>query len=1028
MSRLDRFRFGSFRKRKFVTILIICISVLLFSLSILIFFGVFGFRAELVSVAFTEQSLNSRYGGVGLNLDYIPNVNLIRNPSFEKESSYYSLTVLDSNVKSVFFSPDEVINSKIDVSRATGAPIRIVSIDAAGTMQLRYEGNITGFESASFGQISALDLSSEDETYNIVKTCALQNTVTALTDSGMVLADITSDQLVKAYDGGDVSFADICCNGNMIFAVTGAGQIYTSADGKTFLELAGEDISEENYTVKACGATGNCITILTADSKLYVYESGEYYRVDITPGLDPVMMASTGTDIIVICEDGTILRSTNGLVYSEVDTGDIYEEIRPIQIIDALGRFFILNDDGSVTVIDRTASEEVRLLEATSAGTDKAVSLMVTDNGQVVASTTDKAVVLISETTGSAVNVSTRKMNIDRVYRGVNGKLLFSSDGTVYIASVLSDFTLENSIPDDSISPGDLCVIETNNSYTSLEVDESSEWKVAPEEGVWDIYGQGTSLVLTNDCQDGSFAARLSGTTNNAHLLSQKLPGSISDNFIKDKFYKISVNLKSVKGSIVPENIKVWLDGGNTFGTEGMTCSNIKNNYTEYSTTFVVNDLMEGDGGIRLNISFDGVGTVLIDHIYVGPDSIGQSDIPESFSEAVIASSPEAIRLNNLGIGSDGFSDSVFWGVNELSSGAAYYDDNGQMSQVSDVRSLEKSLRLVRDASSDPWFVFGSYTSQEQVSNILAYMCGSVSSVYGTLRITNGTALPWSRQFEKVYIEIADTDDCFTSDIQRGSYVDYVIGMITRSEYYIDVKDKIVFIDGMEYDGGTMLSSADAHASMMSFSSYLDRDNRDKSFVTRLSDAYEEVQYNAPRITSGGDRGEFISSLDLTGSFNFAQYLDMVTSDSAYFVEMTMINCPISFKHSSYGDCNVFARGEEMQTALEMMGLIRDIEGSERMYINVTDSMREGGDTASDFLDKCSAVQFDRESDSYIVITNTSDTLQQFVMYNGAKSYMSSSVDRYSATGSHLNTKTLTNSYRRYNLQPGESIIVTLDR
>ena len=1024
MSRLDRFRFGSFRRRKFATIVIICISVLLFSLSILIFFGVFGFRAELVSVAFTEQSENARYNGVGLNLDYIPNINLIRNPSFEKESSYYSLTVVDSSVKSVYFSPEEVLQSGIDVSRATGAPIRIVSIDASGTMQLRNEGIISGFESASLGQISGIDISGEGENYNIVKTCTFQNTVTALTDSGTVLADITSDQLSKAYDGGNVSFADICCNGSTIIAVTGDGQIFTSVDGKTFLELAGDDFSEENYSVRACGATANCITILTADKKLYIYESGEYYRVDIPSGLIPVMMSSTANDLLVICEDGTVLRSANGLVYSVVDTQDIYDERSPEQVINSAGRFFILNDDGSVTVI----GDEVSFLTGTSGDKDKAVSLTVTDSGQIVASTTDKTVVLISETTDSIINISSRKMSVDKVYEGVNGKLLFASDGSVYMASVLSDFTLENTIPDDSISPGDLCMIETNNSYTSLEVDESSQWKTAPEEGVWDIYGQGTSLVLTNDCQDGSHAARLSGTTNNEHLLSQKLPGSISDNFIKDKFYKISVNLKSVKGSIVPETIKVWLDGGSTFGTEGMKCSNIKNNYTEYSTVFVVNNLMEGDGGIRLNISFDGVGTVLIDHIYVGPDSIGDSDIPESFSEAVIASSPEAIRLNNLGIGSNGFSDGVFWGVTELSSGATYIDDNGNSTQVSDVRSLEKSLRLVRDASSDPWFVFGSYMSQEQVSDILAYMCGSVSSVYGTLRITNGTALPWSRQFEKIYIEIADTDDCFTSDIQRGSYVDYVIGMITRSEYYIDVKDRIVFIDGMRYDGGTMLSSADAHSSSMNFSSYLGMENRDKSFATRLSEAYEEIRTIAPRVTSASDRGEFISSLDLSGNFSFAQYLDIVTSDSAYFVEMTMINCPISFKHSSYGDYSVFARGAEMKTALEMMGLIKDIAGSDRMYINVTDSMREGGQNAADFLDKCSAVQFDRDGDSYIVITNTSDTMQQFVMYNGAKSYLSSSVDRYSVTGTHLNTKTLTNSYRRYSLQPGESIIVTLDR
>ncbi|MBR2524487.1 MAG: hypothetical protein IKE53_08650 [Clostridiales bacterium] len=1023
MNRLESFRFGNLRRKRLKLGILILAIVVILSLTILLLTALFGFRAELVTLSLTTQMENAQYKGTGINLDYIPNVNLIRNPSFEKESAYYSLTVLDSEGKSLFFSPEDVLASKINTSRAIGAPVRVVSIDGSGSMQLRYEGRITGFESARLGQISPIEMEmSANIDKTVIKTVCLQNTVAALTESGTILADITSEQLIKAYDGGNVSFADISCNGSSIFAVTGDGVVFSSPDGRSFMEMGPED-RDGSMSVVSCAATSNNLTVLTSDHKLFVYENGRYYPITLPVSSKPVVIDSAGDTTIVILEDNTILRSTGGLIYSVEDTGDIYSDRNVSSLVCHQDQVYILNDDGSITAIADDGS--CRLLSATMDSRDLAREITVTDNGQIIVLTNDKTAMIVSDKTGEAVSISSENNGISGIYPCTNNRIIFAMDDELYTSSVLSDFTLENSAPDDAITMGDICFIETSNSYTSLSVTDGNDWSLSPDEGVWDAYGTGTSIELSPDPYDGANSVRMTGSTHNIHVMSQKLPGTARDNFASDKFYKVSVYIKAEEGRAAPGTVNLWLDG-ETFGRQGVKCRKLKNNYTEYSAVFIVNDYMISDEEIRFNVSFEGVGSILIDHIYVGPDSIGDSDIPESFSSAIIAGAPSAIRLNNLGIGSNGFSGSVLYGISELSTGASYTDSEGTTYQVSDVRSLEKSLRLTRDAGADPWFVLGSYTTPEQVNNIIAYMCGSVSSEYGTIRINNGTALPWSRQFEHVYIEINDTEDCFVSDVQRGSFVDFVIGMITQSEFYTDIKDKVVFIDGMRYDGGTMLSSADAHCSGMLLTSVQDDG---KTYLQNLSEVYEEVQYKAPRVTTGMDMGEFISSLDFNGSFNLAQYITAVLGEDSISTEMAMINCRTSFKPALYEDENVFEKGEEMIMALNMLSLIKDFAGSDRMYVNVADPMRsDSGQSAESFLADCSTAQFDRDNSTYMVVTNTSDSLKQFLMYNAGQSFLSSSVDRYSSDGRHLTTMRLSNSYRRYNLQPGESLIVITNR
>ena len=1028
MSRLETFRFGNLRRKRVILVLFIVAMLLFLSTVILLVLGIFGFRSELVSISMTDDSQNVTYNGVGLNLDYIPNVNLIIDPSFEKEDQYHSITVLDCQGKSLYFAPDDVAANDINTTVIAGADIRVVSIDGDGHMLLRYEGEIESYESARLGQRSDILIADYfASNSHITKTCVLQNTVAALTDAGTVIADVTSEQLLRFYDGGNVSFADICCNNTYIYAVTHDGVIYYSADGKVFAEM--NDVGDSAYmSVKECAATDNVVTILTETKDLYVFSSGAYHKVSIPAASGVAMIGASADAVIAILDDGSIYRSANGLVYAPVDAGSIYEDRTAAKVFCRNDKAYILNTDGTITIIDMTGGEEARLLAATSSGNATAKSIVVTDNGQIVVSTDDNTAVLILEDTDEKIIISAENETINNVFPAPGNRVMIAEPDKLYSAAVLSDFTLFEQVPDDSIQMGDICFIRMTDSQVSLAVTEDGGWSASGVEGSWDAYGEGTRADLSIDGFDGQYAVRMSGITDNTHILSQKLTGTVNDNFAKDKFYRISVFLKGDNASMTPENVRVWLTG-KSFGKQGLTASGIDDEYSEYSAVFAVNDTMLSDDTLRFNIAFDGVGSVLIDQVFVGTDQAGKADIPQAFTDGVKSAVPEVIRLNNLSIGTTGFSDKVFWGTAALSSGAGYVKRDGHTTQVSDVRSLERSLRLVKDSSSNPWFVLGSYTSPELINNMVTYLCGSVSSEYGSLRIKNGTALPWSRQFDKIYFEIADTEGCFDSDVQRGSFVDYVMSMITKAEMYTDIKDKIVFIDGMNYENGMILSSADAHSSSMKISTVIPQGDQEMSYAQILTKAYDRTRNSIPRVSTGRDRGEFISSLEFEGQFNIAQYMAAVLSDDAYFADMVMIDCDASFKPSEYDDDGVFAGGSDMRMILDMMALIKEIGGCGRMYANLTDPLSDkSGQTVERFKDACKVSQFDSPEVGFLVVANTSDSQSQFIMYNASRTFTSSAVKRYSMTGKLINTKRLTNSYRRYNLQPGEVIIVRLDR
>ena len=107
----------------------------------------------------------------------------------------------------------------------------------------------------------------------------------------------------------------------------------------------------------------------------------------------------------------------------------------------------------------------------------------------------------------------------------------------------------------------------------------------------------------------------------------------------------------------------------------------IGGNYKLFSYVFAVTDQMADAEEITLNIAIEGRGFILVDDIYLGPDSYDSAGIPDFYADTITAGKPSAIRLNNLNIGSTGFgqdsiylmsADSVSQGIEGTSSRADY--------------------------------------------------------------------------------------------------------------------------------------------------------------------------------------------------------------------------------------------------------------------------------------------------------------------------------------------------------------------
>jgi len=1026
VSKSDRFRFGNTKRRKFAVYVITVAAVFLAAALFMIGIGFFSYRSELVTVTATETDIGDAAAGTGVNAALIPNVNMICDSSFESRSKYYSMLVAGNSGNAVYLKPDAVSSSGFDGKTATGASVRIVSIDVDGVMNEKYSGNITGFESARLGAITLLDdirgLYGED---SIVKVRGFGGTVCALTQEGFILYDITSQQLAGRVSGNE-SYMDIACADSYVMAITIDGKIYLSSDGKNFNPAKTEGTAEPRDYSKSVfagsGAVGKTAAAAFGDGTIVSVCDGKVYysKIPATSGITKFLSYDKG--FIAVTASGDVYTSTNGIVFGIAGSSKTLQE-KITASAGRNGKACFITEKGKVVSVD-VSKDGISIAESSSplAQADIPVSITLSDSGLIVAPHIDGRAVSIDPATGTVSTFTSENIKVERILGFYSDKIVFDSGKGIYRAQVLSEIDVSGVVPEGSIMTDDIIFIGEDSSEFggSVSIGDSQTWYMSGNE-TWDVYGEGTIFALSNSSYSGSGCARITGIGANTHALSQKLSGLSADSFKADTFYRLSVWLKSPDCS---GKIYLWIEG-KTFGKVGTTISKVTTSYQQYDYVFAVTDQMvKNNEEIRVNIAFDGPGTLYADNVYLGPDSYRTSGIPTHYQEVLKLGSPAAIRLGNLNLASSGFSAASFYGMTDDSS-SAEYEIGGKMKRVSVCNSLEDSLRLVNNCASSPWFKIGSCATSSNVNSFLEYMCGSVSSVYGKKRIDNGTAMPWARRFDHIYIEITDSEGFFISDTQRSAYVNFVISLFSQSEYFTDIKDKVIFLDGMKYDGGVMMSSANSHTMPLT----IENNDQNATFNDNIEAAFAVAQYDVPRVDSSGYKGEYINSITVGKGLNAGKIASLLISDKSGFAEMFLFDAGISFRPASYNEDTMFINATEFIEAMRVSNVLASFRGWKELYVEIAEPLDAANKGKSDaFRSMCSSAVFYDGNDYMMIISNSSNAQQAFLINDNAIRSTKSTVFRYSQNGTLLTERPLRSQSLRNILQPGEYYVIRIKK
>lgn len=204
MKKHARLTFGITKKKRFGVTLLVVAAVLVMASMLLGYVGVFGLRSELCEIAVTTDNAGDTFGGTGINCDLIPNINLIRDPSFESSTDYSSMLVAGASDSSVFLTPDAVAAAGYDTNNCEGDTARIISIDSDGVMSEKFTGTITGFKPARLGVVTQIkDTKGLWDEDHIRYMAFYGNTAVALTTNGRMIYDVTNSQLAGIVDSDE---------------------------------------------------------------------------------------------------------------------------------------------------------------------------------------------------------------------------------------------------------------------------------------------------------------------------------------------------------------------------------------------------------------------------------------------------------------------------------------------------------------------------------------------------------------------------------------------------------------------------------------------------------------------------------------------------------------------------------------------------------------------------------------------------------------------------------------------------------
>ncbi len=416
----------------------------------------------------------------------------------------------------------------------------------------------------------------------------------------------------------------------------------------------------------------------------------------------------------------------------------------------------------------------------------------------------------------------------------------------------LAEFPSESK-EDLTIKAGDLLLLEKAAPRLREPLRSSSEEN--PElRGEWFASAPvGASLDLEEAAPDGGHsslclrlpAAKIKNAANqNSRLLGVYGGQQREDKTVPEGAFRLSQRLhetalRSMDGESAfqldfwaksenPENT-VEVSMGSLAETSGNSYRrHLDADWHKYSLTFIIPRGSVGTAEWQLRFDWRGNGVIYLDRVILrsaeSPSKVDQ------LAEELKPANPDLLRFAFMPLGGRQLPDE-FWLLKEPQSyPAANLADDANCSAVLGLGTVEK---ICEKLNASPWICIGPYCTQSELQHLMQYLFGSASSEYGQKRLADGSALRWSDLFPRIYLEFSADEADLSGDQNLRAFTEWAIRTITETPEFKLVRQQLVFIDGMKYRDGLVLSSADMHAGDFSAASAIKESEKFVEFGLR---------------------------------------------------------------------------------------------------------------------------------------------------------------------------------------------------
>ncbi|HHU07284.1 MAG TPA: hypothetical protein GXZ59_02955, partial [Clostridiaceae bacterium] len=546
---------------------------------------------------------------------------------------------------------------------------------------------------------------------------------------------------------------------------------------------------------------------------------------------------SLATDWLAIdgSNEGFVLCGTlGGMVYSK--DGLTFTEISPHTLADVHGVRNVDISSNYEGIVWPTLVNCARLA-------DEAV-LFQTSTGQSWLSGAQGENLVVSPYFGG--------QNIESITSFASGRLLaVLNNGSLEMANMSDIVSFSPALEFGSVQSGDLVFLEKYafppafgslaspavEAPTTEETDGKAENELASQTGVWYV-SEGSSLTsqsnvnsdalsLGDACVKLSFEGEAAdpdllistsgGKTNSMYnrmpvwlnsRVAQKLDLEHSDG-LTESFYSLELYLR--QEGLANNSVHAWLSGSDMENI-GHTVEKIGSSWERHQFIFVLGQISQR-GEIWLNVGFAGQGSLWLDQIWFGSTQDEPGSLPQSLNLQLAEINPGVLRLDFVPIGVPGMGNyswlypegggsrlSAFSASGVTTGTAALTGYSTQLRQEKEFHNLGAALKMTRQVNADPWLVVDSMVTDLELYHLIEYIAGSPTSEYGKIRSAQGAVGRWSDQLDRIYLEIQDSSDVFGNDTSRMIFVNHVIETIQSAQDYSLLENKIVLVDGMDYD------------------------------------------------------------------------------------------------------------------------------------------------------------------------------------------------------------------------------------